>query len=311
MTLRVVLVGAVWSTEVALRALAKCGHTPVQLFTLPLEKQARHSDFVDLGPLAEELGAPLLRVEDVNGAEALAALRAAKPDVAMVIGWSRICGAEFRAAASLGTLGYHPTLLPEMRGRAALAWTLLLDLKRSGGSLFWMDEGIDSGDIAAQQAFDIPDGTTLGDLIGLQKDALAAMIPPLFDALASGNRPAEPQDHDRATYLAIRRRADGEIDWSRSADEIERLVRAVTRPYPGAFSRLGEREVTIWAARAARYPEWHALTGQVFTYEDGAPVVRCGGGTDLVLADYEIRPADDGDRASAAIKGQPRFRTSR
>ena len=311
MTLRVALVGAVRSTEVALRALAECGHAPVLVFTLPVEKQARHSDFVDLGPLAAELGVPIVRVDDVNGAEAVAALREAEPDLLLVIGWSRLCGDEFREVPRLGTLGYHPTLLPKMRGRAALAWTILLDVKRTGGTLFWMDEGVDSGPIAAQEEFDIPPATNLLGLIDLQLSALARMIPPLFAQLERGATPSQPQDHSEATYLAVRRPADGEIDWSQSAEEIERLVRAVTRPFPGAFSRLGEREVVVWSARVVRYPQWYASIGQVFTYEGEAPVVRCGGGTDLALTDYEIRPASDGDSPPAAIKGQPRFRTSR
>lgn len=311
MTLRVALVGAVQSTQVALRALADCGHAPALVFTIPVEKQARHSDFVDLAPLAAELDVPLVRVDDVNGPEAVAALREAAPDLLLVIGWSRLCGAEFRGIARLGTLGYHPTMLPKMRGRAALAWTILLDLERSGGTLFWMDEGVDSGPIAAQEAFDIPPGTDLHGLMALQMSALAAMIPPLMGQLERGAVPSQPQDHGEATYLAVRRAADGEIDWTRTADEIERLVRAVTRPYPGAFSRLGDREVAVWRARVVRYPQWFASIGQVFTYEDGVPVVRCGGGTDLALAEYEFRPARDGDPAPAAIRGQPRFRTSR
>jgi methionyl-tRNA formyltransferase len=310
-TLRIALVGAVNSTEIALRAIAQCGHVPAVVFTLPMEKQGRHSDFVDLGPLAEELGAPLVRVDDVNAPEAVEALRAAAPDLLMVIGWSRICGEEFRGVARMGTLGYHPTLLPKMRGRAALAWTILLDLKRSGGTLFWMDEGVDSGAIAAQEAFDIPPGTTLPQLIDLHLAAQSRMMPALFAKLDGGSRPAEPQDHREATYLAVRRPADGEIDWTRGAEEIERLVRAVTRPFPGAFSSLGGRDLVVWSARVARYPQWHAMIGQVFTYEDGAPVVRCGGGTDLVLTDYEFRPEHDGDLVPAAIRGQPRFRTSR
>jgi methionyl-tRNA formyltransferase len=311
MTLRVALVGAVGSTEVALRGLAECGHVPVLVFTLPVEKQGRHSDFVDLGPLAQEIGAPLVRVDDVNAPEAVEALRAAAPDLLLVIGWSRICGAEFRGVARMGTLGYHPTLLPKLRGRAALAWTILLDLKQSGGTLFWMDEGVDSGAIAAQESFDIPPGTTLPELMELQRAAQIKMIPPLFAKLDAGLRPAEPQDHRSATYTAIRRPADGEIDWTQGAEEIERLVRAVTRPFPGAFSRLGERDLLVWSARVVSYPQWHAMVGQVFTYEDGAPVVRCGGGTDLALTDYEFRRANDADPVPAAIKGQPRFRTSR
>ena len=63
--------------------------------------------------------------------------------------------------------------------------------------------------------------------------------------------------------MAVRRPADGEIDWTRSADEIERLVRAVTRPYPGAFTWLRGRELAVWAARVVRYPQWTAQSGQV------------------------------------------------
>jgi methionyl-tRNA formyltransferase len=133
----------------------------------------------------------------------------------------------------------------------------------------------------------------------------------LIEQLERGERPARVQDDSQATYLAVRRPADGEIDWTSTAGEIERLVRAVTRPFPGAFSRLGEREVVVWSARVVHYPNWHASIGQVFAYEDGAPVVRCGGGTDLALTDYEIRPALDGDPPPAAIRGQPRFRMPR
>ena len=305
MSLTIVVVGAVWSTEVALRALAAAAPVPALLLTLPVEKQSRHSDFVDLGPVADELGVPMRRVLDVNSEEVLESLREIAPDIILVIGWSRICGAEFRAAARIGTLGYHPTLLPKLRGRAALAWTILLGLDRTGGTLFWLDEGVDSGAIAAQQPFALPQDVTLERLIDLHKEAIEAMIPPLFDRLATGQVPADPQDHGQATYVAVRRPADGEIDWS-GADEIERLVRAVSRPYPGAFSFHSGQRLVIWASRVVRYPEWLAQEGQVFTYADGVPIVRCGGGTDLALTEFELE--SDGETGKkASIKGQPRL----
>lgn len=308
MSLRVALLGAVWSTEVALRALAAGGHGPALLITLPVERRGRHSDYVDLGPAAEALGVPVLRAADVNSPEVLERLREAAPDVILVIGWSRLCGEEFRSLARIGTLGYHPTLLPRMRGRAALAWTILLGLERSGGTIFWMDEGVDSGPVAAQQAFDLAPDATLAELIDLQQEAIRTMVPPLFERLAAGEVPAEPQDHEAATYVAVRRPADGEIDWSRSAAEIERLVRAVSRPYPGAFTSLDGRRLTVWRAKVVDYPQWLAQTGQVFTYADGTPIVRCGGDTDLALAEYELPPDENGGSPTgAAIRGQPRL----
>lgn len=305
MSLRIGLVGAVWSTEVALRALAAAGHRPVRLFTLPVEKRSRHSDFVDLGGPADELGVPVTRVDDVNRPDVLDELRALALDILLVVGWSRICGPEFRRLARLGTLGYHPTLLPKMRGRAALAWTILLAPERGGATLFWLDEGVDSGPIAAQESFPLDPNVTLPGLIDLHRDALARMIPPLFASLAAGEIPSRVQDHGDATYLAVRRPSHGEIGWSRTAGEIERLVRATSRPYPGAFTLLGGRKLLIWSARVVRRPEWVAQTGQVFTIDDGAPVVRCGGDTDLALLDYELADGEAEGEARKLLARQP------
>ncbi|MDQ4086445.1 MAG: methionyl-tRNA formyltransferase, partial [Pseudomonadota bacterium] len=306
--LRIVLLGAVWSTEVALRSLAAAGHRPACLLTLPVENSARHSDFVDLGPVAEALDVPVLRVGDVNSEEVLGRLRELAPDVILVIGWSRICGPKFRQTARLGTLGYHPTLLPKLRGRAALAWTILLGLERTGASIFWLDDGVDSGPIAAQHEFELASNATLAQLIELHKEAIAAMIPPLFAALAAGQVPAVEQDHSQATYVALRRPEDGEIDWRCRANQIEQLVRAVSRPYPGAFTTLQSRRLIIWSAEVVSYPQWHAQTGQIFTYVDGVPIVRCGDGTDLALTEFELQPrAGEQQAGPGVIKGQPRL----
>jgi methionyl-tRNA formyltransferase len=304
-SLRIGLVGAVWSTEVALRTLAAAGHRPVRLFTLPVEKRGRHSDFVDLGGPAEELGVPVSRADDVNRPEVLDEVRKLALDVLLVVGWSRICGPEFRQLARLGTLGYHPTLLPKMRGRAALAWTILLAPERSGGTLFWLDEGVDSGPIAAQEAFPLDPDVALPELVELHKQALARMIPPLFASLAAGEVPSRLQDHGEATYLAVRRPDHGEIGWGATAGEIERLVRATSRPYPGAFTSLGGRKLRVWSARVVRRPEWVAQTGQVFTIDEGAPVVRCGGDTDLALIDYELADSEAEGEARKLLARQP------
>jgi methionyl-tRNA formyltransferase len=306
-TLRIALVGAVQSTERALRTLARSGHPPLLLLTLPPEKSARHSDYVDLHPLAASLGVDVLDVTDVNRPEVLERLKSLDLDVAMVIGWSRICGPEFVAIPRLGTLGFHPTLLPVMRGRAALAWTILLDVRETGSTLFWIDEGVDSGAIAAQQAIALEGSESLGQLMALQLDALEGMLTGLVEQLSRGERPAREQDQARATYLALRRPEDGEIDWMKPASEIERLIRAVSRPYPGAFTFLAGKKLIIWSARLASHPDWIALPGQLFTFDGDSPVVRCGDGADLVLSEFELEePAAAGDKAPS-LKGQPRL----
>lgn len=311
MSLRIALVGAVQTTERALTTLARAGCPPVVLITLPPEKNARHSDYVDLAPIAANLGVEVVHAGDVNDPELLARLAGLDLEIAMVIGWSRLCGREFIATPRLGTLGYHPTLLPAMRGRAALGWTIVLDVRETGGTLFWMDEGVDSGDIAAQQVISLTGRETLGELMDLQLDGIEAMLPPLVDQLSRGERPARPQDHADATYLALRRPQDSEIDWSQPAAEIEKLVRSVSRPYPGAFTFHRGQKLTIWSARVVSLPQWFALTGQVFTYDGDAPVVRCGDGTDLALLDFELDADASGGDKRPPLKGQPRLGRSR
>lgn len=306
MSIRIALVGAVQSTERALQTLARSGAAPLLLVTLPPQKSARHSDYVDLQPLADELGVEVVHSDDVNEAELLERLKGLDLDVAMVIGWSRLCGPEFISIPRLGTIGYHPTLLPALRGRAALGWTILLNPAETGGTLFWIDEGVDSGPIAAQAAFLLAGTETLGQLMEMQIDALETMLVSLVEQLSRGERPAREQDQSQATYLALRRPQDGEIDWTQSSTDVERLIRAVSRPYPGAFTHHGGRKLTIWSARLASYPNWYAQTGQVFTFDGGKPVVRCGDG-DLVLLDFELEATESASDSPPLLKGQPRL----
>lgn len=298
--LSVVLVGAVNSTQVVFDSLVKHGVPPRLLMTLPENEAHRHSDHVDLVPMAEAIGAEVWQGLDINSSDAIKRVTAHEPDVVMVVGWSRICGPEFLSQARVGTIGYHPTQLPRMRGRAALAWTILLDLTETAGTLFWMDEGMDSGDIAAQRSFVVPRRVRLPELMGLQMEALDNMLESLLPRLLANETPRLVQDHSQASYLAHRRPEDGLIDWSCTADEIDRLIRAVTAPYPGAFTYLRDEKLTVWEAEPVSMPQWHASVGQVFTYEAGMPVVRCGSGTSLLVRHYELP-------AARLLRGQVRL----
>src|SRR5690606_33789936 len=104
------------------------------LITLPLELAHMHSDFVDLAPLAERYGVPVLPTADVNSETIVEPVRALRPDFIVVIGWSRLLGTEIRECAGKGVLGYHPTPLPQGRGRSALSWTILLGMPKTAGS---------------------------------------------------------------------------------------------------------------------------------------------------------------------------------
>ena len=117
--MNIVLIGAVDSTRVALECLLDYGTPPSALLTLPLSRSSRHSDFVDLRPLAAEHDVKVIETANVNRPEVLAQLRELHPDYLMVIGWSQILREGF-FALDAHLLGYHPALIPENRGRAVL-----------------------------------------------------------------------------------------------------------------------------------------------------------------------------------------------
>lgn len=103
----------------------------------------------------------------------------------------------------------------------------------AGATLFWLGEGVDDGPIAAQMRYDIdPETITARELYDRVRNAVSQMLPPLLTRIQSGEVPSEPQSENGVSICARRRPEDGLIDWSRSAAEIDRLIRAVGPPIP-------------------------------------------------------------------------------
>jgi methionyl-tRNA formyltransferase len=285
---RAVLVGAVESSRVVLGRIAQApGWTPALVLTLPLEKSGRHSDFVDLSASASEAGCALARVDNVNSDEAIARIEEANADYIFVAGWSQICGPRFREAARDRAIGYHPAALPRLRGRAVIPWTILNQEPITAGTLFWIDEGVDSGPIFAQEFFHVAPDETAASLYAKHMDALERMTDRALELLQSPLPPRIAQDERLATWAARRRPSDGAIDWNKSAPEIERQVRALGGPYPAAWTFEGTHMIEVKAARisldGARFA---AAPGQVVSSDASEFSVKCGDGMILAVTDW-------------------------
>lgn len=287
--MRAVVIGAVGSTQVLVEELAAAPGWELTLVgTLPPELHGRHSDLVDMAPLAEKAGAALFPITRTNDAEVLERVRAERPDYVFVVGWSQIVGPEFLSIAARGAIGYHPAPLPRLRGRAAIPWTILLDEPISASSLFWIAEGTDDGDILAQRYFHLAPDETAQGLYDKHMDALRLMLREVLPRLAAGEQPRQVQDERYATWATKRTPADGLIDWRDPAATIDRLVRAVGRPYPGAFTHVAGRKLTVWSTRQVTGGNrHHAIPGQVMARRDGVLTVQTGDGL-LELTDWEI-----------------------
>ena len=296
--MRVVLVGAVDSTRIALEKLVEQGIPPVALFTLPLAKSERHSDFVHLQPLAQEYGVPVIEVSNINSPEALDKISFLQPDYLFVIGWSQICRQELLSIPRIGSIGCHPAAIPENRGRAVIPWTILQRCQETAMSLFWLDEGMDTGDILMQDKFAVADDETATTLCEKHDNSLVEMFSEVIGKLQKGEQPRIKQNHQLATYCAKRGPDDGFIDWNLSADSIWTLIRAVTKPYPGAFSFYQGKKLIIWSADYIGDAPYWGSPGQVQYITDKGVVVQCGDGKHILLKQVQL---DDESEVSANL----------
>ena len=289
----------------ALEALLDAG-TPISgLVTLRPELAARRSGAVDYAPLAARHHVPLYRVGNINDADGHEALRALDADIVFVIGWSQILHAPALRLARSGMIGAHASLLPHNRGSAPVNWALIRGERQTGNSLIWLAEDVDGGAVIDQTAFCITAYDTCASLYERVAASNRDMLLGLMPRLVAGERPGRPQPAGDEPVLPRRRPADGRIDWGQSSRAVYDFVRALTRPYPGAFSRLEGQRWTVW--HTARVPSANgtghlgtpgAVLGPVVSPLEAAcgQLVACGEGA-VVLLELE---ADDG----AVLRGR-------
>jgi methionyl-tRNA formyltransferase len=266
-----------------MEAIYDVGGTLALAVTLPDDKAVGKSGRVYLDEFCAKHDIPLLKLAHVNDAEIVSAIVRAEIDWLFIIGWSQIAGREVLAAPHLGVLGMHPTLLPVGRGRAAIPWAILKGLDKTGVSLFKMDEGVDTGPIAAQVEIPMHPTITAKELYQKVDIAHVQLIRNAVVKLMSGELLLTPQDNTKATVWPARTPDDGEIDLDGSVYEAERLVRAVTRPYPGAFYRLNGFKCVVWSAEIISDNLLYADYKRILKFKDGL----------LLLKDFETWPDVD------------------
>jgi len=274
-----------------LEAAATAGAEIVGIVTLPGPIDPNRSGQCPFDDVAARLSATLVETRDVNSDQTVAAVRALEPELIFVVGWSQLLREPFIELASEGVFGMHPTLLPRHRGRAPIPWTILTGLARTGVTLFEItDPTADSGAIVGQVEVDVPPDETATSLFARLAEAHVSLLGDLVPQLVARSAPRMAQDPTRASSWPRRTPADGIIDWETRARNLYDCVRAQTRPYPGAFTYLGDEKVIVWGARPVELPE-AAPAGTIVEIHDEGPVVACGEGG-LVLE--EIQTTADG-----------------
>jgi len=276
--MRIVFVGSVEFSWHCLREICLVGGNVAAAFGVHEDHSGGISDFRAFDDLAAEFGFPLCKFHKINSHRTIQRIREFAPDVIFVLGLSQVIGDEILEIPPAGCIGSHPALLPRNRGRAAIPWAIIKRLPKSGLTFFYLTPGVDDGDIAAQKEFEITPSDTATTLYGKIIELGKEMIRELVPALAAGTALCTPQDHSRANYWPKRTPEDGLIHWDADAIDIYNLVRAVTHPYPGAFTYVDGRKIIVWGAALEEEDGDRGEPGEVLSVSVEGITVAAGKG---------------------------------
>ena len=247
---------------------------------------------------------PVLQPEKIRGGTFSGEIRRFAPDVLVVVAFGRILPPDVLAAAPLGGVNVHASLLPRYRGASPIAWAIASGESVSGVTTMRMIERLDAGDILLQRSTPIQPDETAGELEGRLAELGAALLVETLDALGAGTLALLPQNDALATFAPVLAREDARVDWTRPAQLVERRVRAFN-PWPVAFTRARDREMRILRARAVHGET--APPGAVVRAGADGVRVACGDGSALDLV--EVQP-EGRKRMTAVMAAAGRYFTS-
>jgi methionyl-tRNA formyltransferase len=280
--LRIVFAGTPEFSVPALQALHDAGHSIVAVYTQPDRPAGRGREVASsaVKQRALALGVPVEQPPTLKSPDAQQRLAAYAPDLMVVVAYGLILPQAVLDIPRLGCLNIHGSLLPRWRGAAPIQRAVLAGDERTGISIMLMDAGLDTGPELLRRELTIGPHETGGELHDRLAPLGAQAIVEAVQGWAAGTLRAMPQPAAGATYAVKIRKDEARIDWTRTADEIDRQVRAFN-PWPVAETRLGGEQVRIWEAcpvTAENAAEPHAAPGTVLKAPAGRLVVATGGG---------------------------------
>jgi methionyl-tRNA formyltransferase len=284
--LRIAFMGTPDFAVAALNALHAAGHDIVAVYSQP-PRPAGRGHKLQPSPVqrrAEELGIPVRHPKSLRkNAEARAEFAALNLDIAVVAAYGLLLPREVLDAPKYGCLNIHASLLPRWRGAAPIQRAIMAGDRESGICIMQMEEGLDTGPVLMRGGVPITNTTTAQQL----HDALAAIgadlaVKTLAD-IAAGHKPAAvTQPEEGVTYAHMLSKDDGRIDWTKTATEIERQMRALT-PWPGVWCMQGDHRLKVIAAEIT---DGKGKPGEIL---DRHLVVACGDGALKLLT---VQPQD-------------------
>ncbi len=284
--MRVIFIGSV---ELSRKALEQLIALKVNVVGVATPKESSfNADFANLTDLCHKYGIPYLHVTDINEPEVTGWMQDLSPDVMFCFGFSQLLSEEVLKLAPLGVIGFHPARLPQNRGRHPIVWALVLGLKKTASTFFFMDKGADSGDILSQKDVAITYQDDARSLYNKITQTALRQIKEFMPQLQSKKYKRLKQNHRQANVWRKRGQEDGRIDFRMNSRAIYNLVRGLTRPYVGAHVSYRGQNVKIWKAQEARTGLPNIEYGKVLKVSGGKILVKCSDGA-VWLTQHEFK----------------------
>ena len=276
MSLRVVYMGTPEFAVPALDSIIAAGHEVAGVFTNPDRPAGRGKKvlFTPVKQAALAHGVPVYQPQRVRkNEEALEQLHAWAPDVVVVTAYGQILPQSILDVPRLGCVNIHASLLPKYRGAAPINWCIIRGEAETGVTTMRMEAGLDTGPMLMVESTPIGPLETAGELHDRLAPMGARLIVPTLEGIATGTITPKPQDDNVSTYAPMMSKADGRIDWTRSATDVANLIRGVN-PWPGAWSTHGEDRIKFHLVKPCEGDGEPGIVLQA----DKSLVIACGKG---------------------------------
>ena len=298
--MRIVVHGQQAFGKAVLEALIKRGENVIAAYVAP-EKEGAKADPLKEAALAAKL--PVYQPASYRKPEVWEEFRALKPDLQVMAFVTLFVPEEFLNIPSQGSIQYHPSLLPKYRGPSAINWPIIQGDTETGLSIFWPDNGLDTGAVLLQKKTPIGPNDTLGSVYfdRLFPMGVEAMLEAV-DLVKTGKAPRLKQDESRATYEGRCGPDNARIDWGKPWLHIDRLIRGCN-PAPGAWTTLNGKTLKVFEAKPLPAKNPKGIGGKmgevVEVAADGFTVV-CADGRIKVL---RVQPSDAPKTAAGEFAG--------
>lgn len=278
---RTVFMGTPRFASIILEGLLEDGWNVVGAVTQPDRPRGRGRKVTPtpVSQVAQARGILVLQPKKIRDGVFLEDLADLRPEMIVVAAFGRILPGEVLSLPPLGCYNVHASLLPCYRGPAPVRWAIINGERKTGITIFRMDEGMDTGDVLAKESLEIDPNETAGMLTERLARLAARMITPVLREVVAGTARFVPQEHDKATVVPILRKGDGLIDWSLDAESIRNRIRGLD-PWPGAFTFWRGKRLRLWEGEASETDaDVAARPGEVLSAAGRGVTVQTGGGT--------------------------------